>query len=181
MNITLNKNSWHFKIYSKIFSDTPPKSLCPYFWSMVCIVVILPVILPFSLGAYIGSKIPKRKEKPNKKLLNEMTNEEVEQELERMKKRMKSSERTGKIVLGVFLLFIVSFVVISSYLGIKKDGWFVFFRSIFAMVGVFTTTYWFIRGLVYVIPKITDFNVYKVPVAMIKSVYTKTCPIINWK
>jgi hypothetical protein len=76
-------------------------------------------------------------------------------------------------------MFII--VIVGTYFGIQKDGVYVFLRAIFSLIGIITTMYWIVRGLIYVIPKIRESNGYKVPVEMIKSVYTKTCPIINWK
>jgi len=179
MNITLNKNSWHFKIYSKVFTNTPPKSLCPYFWSMVAILVFSPIYLIGALFSFLEMKL-KRKPKP-KKSIHDMTEDELIEENKRMKKEQRIGEITGKVVIGIFLLSLLGLLILASYLGIQRDGLYVFLRWVFFMIGIATSVYWFIRGLVYVIPKITVSNVYKVPVAMIKVVYTKTCPIIKWK
>ena len=183
MNITLNKNSWHFKIYSKVISETPPKSLCPYFWSMIALTVFSPCILLVFLlkkvSLFFDRIVPKKKK--TKKDIFSMTSEELDEDLKKMKKNARRSEIAGKILFGVWLTFMFIIVIVGTYFGIQKDGLFVFLRTIFSLIGIITTMYWIVRGLIYVIPKITNSNVIKVPVAMIKAVYTKTCPIINWK
>jgi len=183
MNITLNKHSWHFKIYSKVISETPPKSLCPYFWSMIALTVFSPGILLFfglkKVSLFFDRIIPKKKK--TKKDIFSMTKGELDEEYKKLKKSMKRSEIAGKIVFGFWITFMFIIVIVGAYFGIQKDGLFVFLRMIFSLIGIATSIYWFIRGLIYVIPKIRESNVYRVPVEMIKAVYTKTCPIINWK
>jgi hypothetical protein len=179
MNITLNKSSWHFKLYSNIFSDTPPKSLCPYFWSMVAIVVFSPFFLFLFIMRFL-SALFESKPKP-KKPMSEMSNEEIKLENERLEKKLKRSEVGAKIVLGVSGLLALGLLVLSSYFWISKDGWYVFFRAIFAVIGMCVSVY----GILTLISKnysnIVKSNFVKVPVEMIKPIYTKACPIINWK
>ena len=56
-----------------------------------------------------------------------------------------------------------------------------FFRDVFSLVGLLVSVYWSVVVLAKTSKKIGDSNVVKVPLVMIKSIYTKTCPIINWK
>jgi vacuolar-type H+-ATPase subunit I/STV1 len=179
MNITLKKTSWHFKIYSNVISETPPKSLCPYFWCWVVIIVGSPFFILCEIMKFL-SKVFEGKSKP-KKLINEMTDQELIEENEILNKRLNKTEIIGKIFLGVSLLFGVTLLILSVYLGIKKDGWYVFLRTIFCNIGIWTTIYWTVILIMKCSKKIKNSNVIKVPVEMIKSVYTKTCPIINWK
>ena len=180
MNITLNKSSWHFKLYSTIFSDTPPKSLCPYFWSMVAIVVFSPFLLFLFIMRFLSALFEK-KETPAKKPMSEMSSEELELDNERLRKKLKRSEVGAKIVLGVSGLLALGLLVLSSYFWISKDGWFVFFRAIFAVIGMGVSVY----GILTLISKnysnIVKSNFVKVPSEMIKSIYTKACPIISWR
>ena len=184
MNITLNKDSWHFKIYSMVFRDKTPKSLCPYFWSMVAIVVFSPILLSLRLITIIMrflTDLFSRKEKPAKKPTSEMTEEEMKKEIDDLKRREKISGIIGKIVVGIFLLSLLALLSLSLYLGVKKDGWYVVLRSLFALIGIGTTIFGTISGILKHGDKINNLNVIKVPSAMIKAIYTKTCPIINWK
>lgn len=179
MNITLKKDSWHFKIYSKVFSDKAPKSLCPYFWRWVVILLSSPILILIEIMKFL-SKVFEAKPKP-KKSIHDMTDEEVQKEIALIDKKLKRSERVANIVMGVGGTLILGMLILSMYLGIKKTGWFEFFKTMFAMVGVMVSVYWTIVILAKTSKKIGDSNVVKVPLAMINAIYTKTCPIINWK
>ena len=45
--VTLSKNSWHYKIQKLCFQDTPPESLCLYFWRTVASVILFPLAYPW--------------------------------------------------------------------------------------------------------------------------------------
>jgi hypothetical protein len=192
MKIQLNKNSWHFKYYSKVIGGTPPKTLCPYFWCMVALIVVSPVFLLFWSGMWVGEKfnrmIPKKTPKP-KKSVYDMTEDELDNELERIKRRLKKSEVMGKIVMTIFMLFIVSLVVLTFYLGAKKDGWFEALKTMFSLIGLWSVMYFTIKFLIErnvgtklskMLCRVSNKNIIRVPFEMVKSFYTKTCPLINW-
>lgn len=179
MNITLKKDSRHFKIYSKVFSDKAPKSLCPYFWQWVVILLSLPILILIQIMKFL-SKVFEPKPKP-KKSIHDMTEDELREETERYKKKSKRIAKSANIVLGIFGLFLLALFVLSMYLGVKKVGWFNFFRDAFSLVGLAFSVYWTVVVLSKTSKKIGDSNVVKVPLVMIKAIYTKTCPIINWK
>ena len=179
MNITLKKDSWHFKIYSKVLSDKAPKSLCPYFWSWVLIILGSPLYLLIGIMQFL-SKLFEKKPEP-KKSIDDMTVEEIKAETERLLKKDKRNEVMGNIILVFWLAFSLILMGIGVYFGIMKDGWYGFFRMIFSLIGIVVTIYWMIRLIAHFSVKIGNSNVIKVPVAMIKAIYTKTCPIINWK
>ena len=179
MNITLKKDSWHFKIYSKVFSDKTPKSLCPYFWKWVAMIICSPILILFWLMGFL-TKLFEPKPKP-KKSINDMTEDELREETERYIKKEKRVEILAKILAGIGGLFLLVLLVLSMYLSVKRVGWFNFFRDVFSLVGVMVSVYWAIGILSKTSKKIGDSNVVKVPLAMIKAIYTKTCPIINWK
>jgi lipopolysaccharide/colanic/teichoic acid biosynthesis glycosyltransferase len=179
MNITLKKDSWHFKIYSKVLSDKAPKSLCPYFWQWVVIILTSPILILIQIMIFL-SKVFEAKPKP-KKYSHDMTDEELQKEIARIDKKLKRSERAANIVLGVGGTLVLAMMVLSMYLGIKKVGWFEFFKNMFAMVGLMVSVYWTIVLLSKTSKKIGNMNFVKVPLDMINAIYTKTCPIINWK
>ena len=179
MKIQLNKNSWHFKYYSTIIQDTPPKTLCPYFWSMVGLIVVSPFFLPFMLGSKIGSMLPKKKKTP-KKSIYDMTGEEIEKELEMMKKRQRRSEILGKIMVSLFILFVSTILGIGLYFGVKQEGLFNVIRNLLSIVGFCFILYLIIDLIFKNSKKIGNWGVIKIPVAMIKAVYKKACPLIDW-
>ncbi len=90
MNITLKKDSWHFKIYSKVISEREPKSLCPYFWSWVAMIIGSPILILFGIMRFL-SKVFEAKPKP-KKSIHDMTEDELREETERYKKREKRNK-----------------------------------------------------------------------------------------
>jgi hypothetical protein len=179
MNITLRKDSWHFKIYSKVISENTPKSLCPYFWQWVMMIICSPILILFWLMKVL-TKLFESKPKP-KKSIHDMTEDELREENERLRKKEKRVEILAKIFAGIGGLFLLVLLVSSMYLSVKKVGWFNFFRDVFSLVGLAFSFYWTIVILSKNSKKIGDSNVVKVPLAMIKAIYTKTCPIINWK
>lgn len=179
MNITLSKNSRHFKIYSTVFSDIAPKSLCPYFWSWVLIVLWSPAILLIWIMKTLTGLFEKKPK--SKKSVNNMTHDEFMVEVDKMNKRSEKTEMIGKIVFGVFLIFTGGITLLATYLQIQKDGLFVFLRNLFSIIGFLFCLYWVIVLITKNFKRIGELNVIKVPLAMIKAVYTKTCPIINWR
>jgi len=46
--MTLSKNSWHYWLYTTVYSTSVPTNLCPYFWKLVwgCIIFI-PITIIF--------------------------------------------------------------------------------------------------------------------------------------
>ena len=189
MKIQLNKNSWYFKYYSSVISDRTPKTLCPYFWTMVTLIVLSPVLIPFMLGVKISKMIPKKKPVPKKSIFD-MTNEELDTENKRLGKVLKRSEIVGKIVMTTFGLFIASLLIISFYLGAKKVGWFEVIRNLFSLIGIWSVMYFTITFLLEhnvgskvskMLCGVSNKNIIRVSFEMVKSFYTKACPIINWK
>lgn len=57
--VTLNKNSWHYKIYD-YFVGGEPKSLCPYFWTLVALFIFSPFILLVFGFAFLMEKYAKK-------------------------------------------------------------------------------------------------------------------------
>lgn len=179
MQITLNKDSWHFKYYSWVKdNDNAPKSLCPYFWTMVVFIVFSPLILFFKGVGFLISKLPERKSNKVKVL--------TEEEQLRLRKREQRIERIveviGKILFGIFLLAGMVLVSVLLYSGVKKVGILGVVRSIFTIVGMWATVYFIIDRWVENNwgRKIIHSKVIQIPVTMIKSIYNKACPIIKW-
>lgn len=179
MNITLKKDSWHFKIYSKVYSDNRPKSLCPYFWRWVAIILVSPILILIWVMKFL-TNLFESKPKP-KKSIDEMTEQELREETDKLKKKEKRGELGAKIFLGFWGLVSLGLLILGMVVGIQKDGWYSFFKDIFSLIGLLFTLYLVIRLIADNVEKIGNSNVVKVPLAMIKAIYTKTCPIINWK
>lgn len=200
--VTLNKNSWHFKYYSMIVSDNPPKSLCPYFWTMVIIMLLSPIVACFlsinwvmkNVTAFFDSVVPK-KQKPAE------TYEQIIARWDREEASKKKRERFWNKAADVFL-FIVKYAILPTlglflifvlYTHTVKVGWLVMLIT----VGVVVLFALFIIGIIKLFELFEDqlskstskfftlinpFNwkATKILGEMIKAQYTKMCPLITW-
>lgn len=57
---TFSKNSWHVRFFKWIFNSDPTelyKTMCPYFWTYVVVVLILPIILIVKLFGKGGTEV----------------------------------------------------------------------------------------------------------------------------
>lgn len=183
MKITLNKNSWHYKYYSLVISDNPPKSLCPYFWSMVSLIVFSPVFLCiFALkytSIFFDRIIPKKKSEPKKSVLD-MNSEELEEHNKKIVETLKRTELTGKILVGVFISMVAILMILALYVSSQKVGWWNVLIHIFSVIGLWSTMFWLGELLAKKWGSVTNSNYVKVPSGMVKSIYNKTCPLIDW-
>jgi hypothetical protein len=191
MQVTLNKKSWHFWLYSKVVSDKPPSSLCPYFWSVFGITLLLPVIL-FAAGfIWIAEYFSEKKY--NK--IREMSIEEwvilQNKKEQRAKKINRNSELAGKVILIVILTLAAITLIVALVEGVKKLGFWSMVQGILTGIGaivvVFVTIwllleYWPSKWLRKMISYINPFK-WKISLViweMIKTIYTKACPLIKW-
>lgn len=201
--VTLNKDSWHFKYYSLIVSDNPPKSLCPYFWTMVPLLLLSPVIglivvlffIHKHVTSFFDSIVPKKVKK-------EKTFEDLEREHKEWKIRSEKREKTWQNI-GNKFAWVLKFVVLPLLMiylvymiykmGIKL-GW----DRFFIYLGLAIVFILILIGLIYVIETyggrvgkfvlnfLKPFNplnwkVTKICGEMIVATYTKMCPIITWE
>lgn len=201
--VKLNKNSWHFKYYSLVVSDNAPKSLCPYFWTMVLLIILSPIVglglgyvyIFKNVSIFFNKVIPKKKRK-------EPTYEELCAKWDKIELNKKKRERfwskAGDVFLFfikyIFLPFIILFTGYFMYIQITESGWLTTLRSL----GLIILLTLFIFGL----SKLSEFignNFNKLPKTMfknfnpfnwkliqiighmIKAQYTKMCPLITWE
>ena len=203
MNVTLNKNSWHYKLYSTVVDDNPPKSLCPYFWSLVAIILFSPFILLIAGGGWFLGKlekarnfvIPPKKSEPK---TWEQIEKEWEEDRKRDEARMKRMNKGLDIfiftmkwivapVLGLLLLYFI-------YQSATKIGWLEFFMGL----GVGIIFILPILGFIWLVDKYGEhiggffgrifkklnplnWSITKIIGGMIYATYKKACPIINWE
>ena len=179
MQITLNKESWHFKYYSWVRNnENPPKSLCPYFWSMVVFIVFSPfIIVGKCLTIFLTKVIEKRLDK-----VSHRTPEERTKAIKWENRIEKTLETTGKIILSLSVLFIVVLFCLLFYHTVQEVGIFGLLNGIFVIIGVLTVIYFIVDKWVEKRfgRKIIRSKVIQIPVEMVKSIYNKACPMINW-
>lgn len=210
MGITLNKNSWHFKYYSSMVSHTPPKSLCPYFWTMVLLILISPIIGIIAFVDWIGKHATNlidyirhlfRSQKPEvekpKKSIEQLIAEMDKKhnaEMARVLKWNRFSDYVSKFFKWVFFPAIGLFTTYTLCVGAYDAGWFASLMTILVVFGVVG----FILGVVYLIEtygsmmgrRLVKFLQFINPLnwkviivigEMIKTAYTKACPLITWE
>lgn len=210
MGITLNKNSWHFKYYSSVVSETPPRSLCPYFWTMVLLIIVSPFIggsrlidwvIKQLINSYSYIKYLFRSKKPTiptpKKSIDELL-EEIHRKIAadslRAEKWNKVSDWFSKLFKWVFLPVVGIFLIFSISLHVYENGWYsailfigiVFLLSLIAFgVVTFIDKYGLVlsSGLSRFFNTINPlkWNFVIVIGEMIKTAYTKACPLITWE
>lgn len=189
--VTLNKKSWHFKIYSFVVDSNAPKSLCPYFWTMVAIFCFSPILLCiFSIG-FIVTKLSKFFDRPT-------TAKERGRKDAKKASRVKFWNRIGDafkwFIPRMFLLLFLAIFVLGSYLYTVEEGIGSFLLRLLIIILIALT----IIGFVYSIQKLAEFakpsakkffrvinplnwKVVKLLGIMIVATYKKMCPMIEWK
>ena len=115
MAIKLKAESWHYKFFHKNFPySEPPKTLCPYFWILVGLIIAYPFFKLAeglsSLSDRISKMFPK-KEKPQE--TEEEWLERWDRERTKEKRKEDVMERLGKGCAKRFLKGL-SFTSISS-------------------------------------------------------------------
>lgn len=205
--IKLNKDSWHFKYYSLIVSNNPPKSLCPYFWTMVPLILLSPLFGIIVSVVYILKYttmffdwiVPKkqRKEKSMKEYEREYK-QLVERQKEKEKKREKFWNSLGDkfswFVKFILIPFGIILLVYKVYQVGVKVGWLKFLiyfgialLFILLIIGfvIFIETYGGRIGkfITKCLKPLNPFNwkITKICGEMIVATYTKMCPIITWE
>jgi hypothetical protein len=203
--VTLNKKSWHFEYYSYVVSDTPPKSLCPYFWTMVAITILSPLIGLMLLFAFINKHLSSFFEKttPKKKKMEKReTAEEIIERLEKdsikRAKRANFWNKVGDKVSFAFRWIVFPLVVISLiymlFQKIAETGWIpVLIAGAIAIVLClvvvgFTLLVEKFGGKIgnFILKVLGILNPFSWKITniigeMIKTAYTKACPLITWE
>lgn len=204
MKVTLNKNSWHYKFFKFMLEGAePPKSLCPYFWILVGLIVCSPALGIVSLIIKIGkfvdkftSKFKKKKEKTEKTF----EQWEAEWDAKRLKEKIKAERmaKIGKIIGKIFLFGIAPLCILYAfyqfYLSAQVVGWKHILTAtgivvgiIICLVGIVCAFQWFADKYFEKIGEgIVKFSIFIfTPVKwigwMIKAGYEKACPLVEWE
>ena len=179
--VSLNKNSWHFKYYSWIIGGDAPKTLCPYFWTMVTIILLSPFVIFYKslslLDTYVDKKL---KQKYLKRISDKKINSE--KEIYKIQRNQKISEIIGKILVGMLLGFLLIVLGILFNVIVGKVGWYQFFINLLAVIGFLTTITLAVIGLceIRIGYRIINSKFIQIPKSMIVAVYTKACPLVEW-
>lgn len=200
MAIKLKAESWHYKFFHKNFPySEPPKTLCPYFWILVGLIIAYPFFKLAeglsSLSDRIAKMFPK-KEKPKE------TYEEWQErwDRERAKEKIKEARLTklGNIAFKIFLFGIAPLCILYAfyqlYLSAQVVGWMHILTAtgivvgiIICLVGIVCAFQWFADKYFEKIGKgIVKFSIFIfTPLKwigwMIKALYEKACPLVQWE
>lgn len=202
MKITLNKDSWHYRVFNNALPYTnPPKSLCPYFWILVGIIITYPFVA-FANGCVklqnkIASFFPKEVKVKPEKTWDEVS---AEWELDKQKRKIKEArmEKIGKIFGKLFFFGFLPFIGLTVlyilFRETQKLGWYHMLAGLgmclvigAVLVGFITLVEWFFNkyatkmGNVIVKFAIIIFTPFKWIGWMIKAGYEKACPLVQWE
>jgi hypothetical protein len=207
MNVNLKKESWHYKIYAAVIDDNPPKSLCPYFWSLVAIFVFSPLILfVFSIMwidkkiKHLWSLIYKPKPKPQKSWEILVKENEVKRIKREKIRKIKDNVSNGVRFVSVYYLvpiLLVLFILLIYTVG-DKMGWLEFFMTVGLAIGIVAVVALILLGVAYLLEKYSNkltnmlvgvidyinpfkWGIFQIVGGMIYATYKKSCPIINWE
>lgn len=203
MDIKLNKKSWHAKVYQLVVDSEPPKSLCPYFWSLVAIIIFSPIIFLIMGTAWL-TKVAEDtkvnlfppKQKPERSW--EDIRKEWDEERIRDKKRAATMDKIFEVFITVMKWVVLPLIAVGVlyivYASGTKMGWGQFFTSILIAILIMLPILflvWLIEKYSYkiggffgkVLSTINPFNwaVTKIVGGMIYATYKKACPIIEWE
>jgi hypothetical protein len=202
MKVTLNRESWHYRLFKKELPYTnAPASLCPYFWTIVGLCLVTPFLSAGrgleKASKWVGSLIPK----PKKVVKPKQSHDEwLDEWNERIKKDRIKQDRLDKIgkVFGKGILYLVSvcggigviFGIYTLATTTKLIELVVAIILVVSMVG-------FVLGLVWAIEKFGHYladwivrffswinplkwSITKMIGWMIVAGYKKMCPLVEW-
>ena len=200
MAIKLKAESWHYKFFHKNFPySEPPKTLCPYFWILVGLIIAYPFFkLAEGLNALsfkISGMFPKKEK------LNE-TPEEWQRrwDEERAKERRKQDimKKMGSVSFKIFVFGIVpvgiGIAFYQLYLIGQESGWLTLLIAtgiclgfVLGLIGLVFFFEWFSEKYFTKIGNgIVKFSIFIfTPLKwfgwMIKAMYEKACPLVQWE
>jgi hypothetical protein len=185
MLVNLSRTSWHSKYYNFVKGYYPTyefKSLCPYFWTIVSFILLLPVILLWK-----GLKsLLKLTVKPIQKAIihgvgKAVSEPYVKKEPSKFSKWFKRNEITigkwvGRIYFG-FLAIAALVILVAATIQLFKDkGAWMGLVYIFAWIGVLATSVFTIFGIVHFF----ETDTWDMIKGMGYSIKNKVCPMIKW-
>lgn len=194
--VELSQDSWHFKIYSKFISSEKPKSLCPYFWTWVAMLLLAPFVLVMSPLVVIISKVLDYLDERESKLSYE------EWKAKHDKKQVwwnKFWKVVGNIIKKIVIYGVIPAAAVVLFYTLYKNvgviDWYKVLLAIGAGLGVVATVILLVQGIAIIHVKFynshikpflkavnpVNWKVTKLIGTMIVATYKKACPIIIWK
>lgn len=200
MKIKLNTESWHYKFFNKSLPyTTPPKSLCPYFWILVGLIITYPFFKLVMGLTDLSNRLAKMFPKKEKQRYS--AEEWLERwDMERAKEKRKAArmEKLGNYGFKAFMFVIVPSAILYGcyqlYLSAQVVGWLhiliatgVTLGIIICLVGLVFFFEWFSEKYFTKIGNgIVKFSIFIfTPLKwigwMIKAMYENACPLVQWE
>jgi hypothetical protein len=187
MEISLSRHSWHAKYYNFVKGYYPTyefKSLCPYFWTIVTLILLSPVIVIWkvlkplikgtikSAGNVIAISVGKVLSQPSKPR-------------KKPSKFSKWYDRNGKkigewfgkiylITMGLIALIVMIGSIVNMF---HVTGAWLGFVYIFAIIGGLVS----LILLIWMVISFFETDSWKMIKGMIYSTKNKVCPMLTWK
>jgi hypothetical protein len=192
--LVLSTNSWHFKLKKWMWDieTNEVKNACPYYWTLVLSLLILPVYILLYLAYMLFEKLPKLP-KANLTIIPPTKKEMYKKLYFKSKEYLKLAfyitfTLTALIAIiysfrtlfildwRVFLIVLGALVYITFFLiqSIVKSEWDKYHND--HWVNLFIA----LAGLIS-FPFIVIFNIFSYVFTKITNVYTNVCPQIKWK
>jgi len=181
MLVNLSRSSWHSKYYNFVKGYYPTyefKSLCPYFWTIVTLILLLPVILIWKgFKTFVVT--------PTKKIVKVVKKEPKYKPYKEPTKFVKWYQRNdSKITKGFQYLYfglmgglLVLMLSVGVYNLFSTEGFLMGVIYIFAGIGVLTTTVLTVWGII----SFFETDTWTMIKGMSYSIKNKVCPMITWK
>jgi len=183
MEVSLSRNSWHAKYYNFVKGHYPTyefKSLCPYFWTILTLVLLSPVIVLWKVfnklaikpvGSAINYTIHKALSQPSKPRKEPS---KISKWYDRNDKKI--GDWFGKIYLITMGLISLIILIVGIVTLFQENGAWLGFVYIFAFIGGFVSLFLLIWGVI----SLSDTDTWKMIRGMIYSTKNKVCPMIKW-
>ena len=197
MQVKLKENSWHFRYYRTVTGNySAPSSLCPYFWTLVLIVLCSPLILIVKLILMgLESLMEKviaesdngksKKDTERKDWTEEDWNTHFEKKEAILRSRNKWNNILGKVFLGWIILCAFWIFGLGIYKVIVKHGWYYFMIHLLIGIGLVAAFVGLIWLLIEKSEKIGNWfrnlAIVNIIGGMISATYHKACPMIQWE
>ena len=185
MLVNLSRNSWHSKYYNFVKGYYPTyefKSLCPYFWTIVSFILLLPVILLWKGLKSLLKLTVKPVQTAIVHIVGKAVSEPyVKKEPSKFSKWFKRNDRAinkwfGRIYFGSLLLMFLVVVVGGIIQLFKQKGAWLGLVYIFSCIGVIAILFL----IVWVIVEFFSSDTWEIVKGMWYSVKNKVCPMIKW-
>ena len=190
--VNLSKSAWHTKFYKWATGKSVKwNNLCPYFWSLVSLLLISSLILLWKIvktvfnGAvsgvkYVDSVVPKAK-KTNSTKKVKTKKPKSNEELKRKEKRADVAKTVfnwiGYVFVGLYFLWVFVLIVMGFIKLFTSCGALMAFVYIFAFIGVIA----FLVLISFLLGSYFQSDTHSMVVGIFRAKKQKYCPHINWR